>query len=328
MRDFLTNWFYRIAAKGYVPRELFERRIPRAEDLPARTGPLSIEIVSHCWNYSHWLRFQLSSLVLHPPQETRIVMTVIHSPEDKGTVELLGEYGRMMIPNVAWNWVPVDRSQLFRRAIGRNLRAKATNADWIFFTDCDQMFYDGSLDALGQALQGRRDFLVFPRVAQCSRRISDPAEVTVDRGAHADANVVAIDTTMFHPVVHHKAVGGLQIVHGDVARAVGYCESLRYYQTPRTGFGNTYEDRAFRWLLGTHGVPVDIPHVYRIEHHHKGRYESRKMPSWLRTLFSNAGRADMMAKRRRQALESPNPSTAEPGLSGQHAPAVAGRRAA
>ena len=304
MRDFLTNWFYRIAAKGYLPRELFERRVPRAEDLPARTGSLSIEIVSHCWNYAHWLRFQLSSLVLHPPRQTRVVMTVIHSPEDKGTVELLAEYGRMMIPNVVWNWVPVDKSKLFRRAIGRNLRAKATTADWIFFTDCDQMFYEGSLDALGESLQGRRDFLVFPRVAQCSQRISDPSEVTVDRGSGADAKVVAIDTSLFHPVVHQKAVGGLQIVHGDVARAVGYCESLRFYQTPQNGFTNTYEDRAFRWLLGTHGIPVDIPHVYRIEHHHKGRYESRRLPSWLRPLFSNAGRADMLAKLRRKEAAS------------------------
>ena len=316
MKDFLTNWFYRIAAKGYLPRELFERRLPRAEDLPARTGPLTIEIVSHCWNYSHWLKFQLSSLALHPPREHRVVMTVIHSPEDAGTVELLADYSRMTIPNVVWNWVPVDKSQLFRRAIGRNLRAKATAADWIFFTDCDQMFCDGSLDALGAALQGRRDYLVFPRVAQCSQRISSPSEVTVD--GPADPRLVAIDRSLFHPVVHQKAVGGLQIVHGDVARAVGYCESLRFYQTPQNGFTNTYEDRAFRWLLGTHGVPIDIPHVYRIEHHHKGRYESRKLPGWLRQLLSSAGRADLFAKLRRSA----------PG--GRSAPAspAQGRRAA
>jgi len=294
----LVETFYRFAANGYVSPRWFESRVPAPEALPGRTGPLHIELVSHCWNYAHWLRFQLGSLVHSPPRETRVTMTVIHSPEDQGTIDLLRHYGRLSVPNVTWNWVPIEKSRLFRRAIGRNLRAKGTAADWIFFTDCDQMFYRDSLDALGRELQGRRDFLLFPRVAQCSQRVTDAAEVTLESPG-SDPLVPEIDTTLFHPVVHQKAVGGLQVVHGDVARAIGYCESLTFYQTPRTGFGNTYEDRAFRWLLGTHGVPIEVPHIYRIEHHHKGRYESRRLPAWLRPLLSTAGRADLRAKLRR-----------------------------
>jgi hypothetical protein len=208
-------------------------------------------------------------------------MTVVHSPEDQETIDLLRHYGRITVPNVTWNWVPVEKSRLFRRAIGRNLRAKGTTADWIFFTDCDQMFYRDALDALA-------------------------AEVTLDRPG-TDSFVPEINTELFHPVVHHKAVGGLQLVHGDVARAVGYCEGLPFYQTPRKGFGNTYEDRAFRWLLGTSGVPIEVPHIYRIEHHLKGRYESRRLPAWLRPLLSSAGRADLMAKRRRSDTSSSGP---------------------
>ena len=34
----------------------------------------------------------------------------------------------------------------------------------------------------------------------------------------------------------------------------------------------TYEDRAFRWLIGTHGTPLDIPNVCQIRHIVKGRY--------------------------------------------------------
>ena len=39
----------------------------------------------------------------------------------------------------------------------------------------------------------------------------------------------------------------------------------------------TYEDRAFRWLIGTHGTPLDIPNVCQIRHIVKGRY---KTDSW------------------------------------------------
>lgn len=305
MTDFFINWFYRIAAKGYVPRQLFERRIPSRESLPGRTGPLSIEIVSHCWNYAHLLRFQLSSLVLYPPKTMQVTMTVIYSPEDKGTADLLAFYGQKWIPNVTWNWVGVDKSRLFRRAIGRNMRAKETRADWIFFNDCDQMFYHDCLDQLGERLQGRRDVLVFPEVVHCCRRIHDPAEVLTAASRTGDPRLVEVDPAFFQPIVHKKAVGPLQVVHGDVARAIGYCESLKYYQTPCQGFGNTYEDRAIRWLLGTHGIPVRIPHMYRIEHHHKGRYESGWMPRWLRPLLSNAGRKDMLAKLRPGQTEAP-----------------------
>ena len=307
MTNGLVELFFRFAANGYVPARWFESRLPSAGEIAARTGPLHVELVSHCWNYAHWLRFQLGSLVISPPRETRITMTVVHSPEDQGTIDLLRHYGRKTIPNVTWNWVPVEKTRLFRRAIGRNLRAKATTADWIFFTDCDQMFCRDALDALGRELQGRREFLLFPRVAHCSQRITEASEVTLDSHG-SDPLVPEIDPARFHPVVHQKAVGGLQIVHGDVARAVGYCESLPFYQTPRKGFGNTYEDRAFRWLLGTPGVPIEVPHVYRIEHHHKGRYESRRLPAWLQPLLSSAGRADLMAKRRRA---EPSPPSAD-----------------
>ena len=304
MNDFFVNWFYRIAAKGWISPTLFERRLPKAESLPARTGPLHIELVSHCWNYAHLLRYQLSSLVLSPPAKTHVTMTVIYCREDQGTVDLLQEFGRLAISNVTWNWVPVEKTRLFRRAIGRNMRAKATTADWIFFTDCDQMFYRDAFDKLGEELQGRRDYLLFPRVAQCSQRVHDASEVLKETPKRQGVSLVEIDPELFHPVVHHKAVGGLQIVHGDVARAIGYCEALKHFQTPCPGFGNTYEDRSFRWLLGTHGTPIDVPHIYRIEHHQKGRYESRRIPQWLRPVLSNAGRKELLAKLRPQAGET------------------------
>jgi len=309
----LVENFYRFAAIGYVPRELFERRCPSPADLPGRTGPLHIEIVSHCWNYSRLLKFQLSSLLLSPPRETQVTMTVVYSPEDQGTDDLLSFFGRQAVPNVTWNWVPIDKRSVFRRAIGRNLRAKQTTADWIFFTDCDQMFCRDSLDTLGRELQGRRDLLVFPRVTHCSDRISDPAEIVVDTPDADSPHIVSADLNRFQPILNHKAIGPLQIFHGDVARQVGYCEAIPFYQRPVERWQKTYEDRVVRWLVGTHGVPIDVPHIYRIEHHHKGRYESRKTPAWMNAILSNAGRTDLMAKFRRRAADEAGSAAAVSG---------------
>ena len=66
--------FYKLAASGLVPARWFAPGLPSEDERVAMTGHLQIEIVSHCWQYSHLLVYQLSSLILHPPQDTRIVM--------------------------------------------------------------------------------------------------------------------------------------------------------------------------------------------------------------------------------------------------------------
>jgi len=302
--------FYRIAAAGTVPAWLFERRLPRPETLAAKTGTLHLEIVSHCWRYSHLLRFQLSSFLLYPPRQTRLTATIVYCPEDQDTGELLAFYAKKEVPNVTWNFVPVEKSHLFRRAIGRNLRAKATQADWIFFSDCDQMFYHDAIDQLGNALQGRRDLLLFPRIVKRSLRVHSAEEVlrTDTPSSSSSGWIVEADSKFFDPMVHDKAVGGTQIVHGDVARRIGYCEAIKFYQQPVATWQKTYEDRVFRWMLGTHGIAIDVPHIYRIEHHQKGRYENRGGPEWLRPFLSNAGRSDLLMKLSRRSPADKEPS--------------------
>ena len=87
-------------------------------------------------------------------------------------------------------------------------------------------------------------------------------------------NVLDIPIDRFEPCGDSpdKAKGAYQITHGDIARACGYCDSIKYYQTPAERWMKTYEDRAFRWLIGTQGTPLDIPNVCQIRHIVKGRY--------------------------------------------------------
>lgn len=285
------GWWLRVAASGLVPARWVEPGLPPVDRRAARTGRLTLEIVSHCWNYAHLQAYQLSSLVRWPPAAANVVMTVFYCPEDERTVELLAFFGAQQVPGVRWNWQPLPREQLFRRAIGRNRAALATSADWIWFTDCDVMFRDGCLDGLAHALQGRRDALVHPKAERISPMLADDDPALQ---AAAAPRLVDIDGERFVANPLHKATGPMQIAHGDVARACGYCARIAYYQRPADRWRKTYEDPAFRWLLRSDGVGLDMPPPYRIRHVSKGRYTgsrwTTRLRSWIRRVRSGAVR--------------------------------------
>ncbi len=269
----MQETFFRLAATGLVPRTFFAPELPMTPPPPPAGRPLELEIVSHCWRYSHLLIYQLSSLVLYPPEETSVTMTVFFSPEDPATVALLDFFGHRKVPRVRWNWQALEKTRLFRRALGRNLAARRTRADWIWFADCDLVFRAGAMDSAGRALASRDDRLVFPR-RHLITELLDPEDPILVSGRGAP-RLLDIGTdpecASYTPDVREKAVGALQIVRGDVARAGGYCGTIPFYQRPVPRWRRTHEDRVFRWLLGTHGTPVDIEGIFRIRHQRKGR---------------------------------------------------------
>lgn len=269
-----------LAVSTGLPARWFQAPPPPKSERAARTGRLHIQIVSHCWRYAHLLAYQLSSLVNDPPRDVRVTMTVFHAPEDHDTVRLLELFGRMEVPNVTWNWEARDKTRVFRRSIGRNEAALGSDADWIWFNDCDVILKDGCLDALGIALQGRRDALVYPSHEFVSP-VYEPGDPVLE--AAREPRVVDIEPDSFVRRDYTRAVGAMQITHGDVARACGYCKDIGVFQQPTDRFAKAREDRAFRWLLGTSGVPLEVPGVYRIRHQAKGRYHEKGIHSRLRT---------------------------------------------
>lgn len=276
----VQGYYYRLAASGLVPRTWHERRLPPPEARQARSGRLTLEVVSHCWRYARFLQYQLSSLVLNPPRELDIVMSVYYAEEDGETRALLERFAAIEVPNLRWNWQALPKEALFRRAIGRNHAALASAADWLWFTDCDLLFREGCLDGLAQLLQGRRDALVFPSVEYCTPLLADD-----DPSLNPDPArglLIDIDAQLFSARKRSRATGPLQIVHGDVARACGYCDALAYYQRPALQWQKAHEDRALRWLLGSQGVPLAIPGVYRLRHASKGRYTGNPWMNRLR----------------------------------------------
>jgi hypothetical protein len=269
-----------LAVTARLPARWFSALPPPEADRRARTGRLHIEIVSHCWRYSHLLAYQLSSLVNDPPGEVSVTMTVFHSGEDARTVRMLNYFAEMDVPNVAWNWQARPKETLFRRAIGRNEAALSTRAEWVWFIDCDVILRDGCLDELGRRLQGRRDSLVYPTYEFVSP-VYEPGDPVLE--AAREPRLVEIDPEAFKRRECTRAVGAMQITHGDVARACGYCRDIGVFQQPTDRFAKAREDRAFRWLLGSEGVPLEIPGIYRIRHQAKGRYHKKGVHSRLRT---------------------------------------------
>ncbi len=278
--DGLQGRFLRLAASGYVPAKWFEPELPALAAREARTGKLHLEIVSHCWNYANMLLYQLSSLVNFPPTKMHVTMTVFYNDADVETRALLARFSDIHVPGVTWNWCQLPTQALFRRAIGRNLAAKETTADWVWFTDCDVLFRENCLDTLNDVLQDRKDVLVYPRQEYCTGLL--PADHDVLQPDLQRIQPADIDPALFRCFEKSRATGPLQITHGDVARAVGYCEALPYYQRPSHTWCKAYEDRAFRWLLRTQGEPLDVPGVYRIRHAAKGRYTGSRLSNGVR----------------------------------------------
>lgn len=266
----LMNNFYRLAASGFLPAKYFRDEIPPETARRAVKGEPRFEIVSHCWKYSSMLVYQLSSLANYPPTRSSVLMTVFYSEEDLDTVSLLDFFGRRQVPRVKWNWRPLPSGELFRRAIGRNIAALSTQADWIWMTDCDVIFHRGCLDSLADIIQGRKDILLYPRQDRITALL--PGDSSLLR--HENGwRLVDIPTGDFETRQRDRARGAYQIVHGDVARAIGYCRRLKVYLEPAAHWCKCYEDRAFRWLAGTPGTQVDVAGVYQIRHMEKGRYK-------------------------------------------------------
>lgn len=277
--DGFLAWFFRLAASGFISPRLFLSHVPNENERAKKTGKLTIEVVSHCWNYSHMLAYQLSSLVNHPPKNVHVIMTVFYCPEDEGTQALLNFIAQHHLQNVTWHWQPLPKNQLFRRAIGRNKAALATKADWVWFSDCDIIFKEGCLDSLGKALQGKNDILVFPKQERTTGLL-DESDPVLLKGKKPQ--LVDVPAEGFSTYSRKKATGEFQITHGDVVRATGYCANLSIYHTPSEHWCKCYEDRAFRWLLGSHGTPIEVDNVYQIRHAVKGRYKKGTLWSKIR----------------------------------------------
>ena len=236
----------------------------------------SLHLVTHCWNYSRLLCYQLSSLVDCVPNRFSTTCTVFYCRDDVATVKsLLFFQGFVFSPTICpgmpwlnWDFRPLPPDQLCRRAIGRNMAAKDTSADWVWFLDCDYVFGLGCLDSLPDELPKVTGPLAYPRAVYRSttHQCGDEAIERVTK-----PKLYAIDPDDFSAYRNRRAIGGIQIVRGDVCRRHGYLDGHPKHQRPVKRWRRTFEDTAFRRSLGTKGEPINLPNLYRIRHSKRGR---------------------------------------------------------
>ncbi len=229
---------------------------------------MSIEIVSHCWRYTRLLTYQLSSLFSNPPVTVEVLMTVFLTESDEPTVRVMDFFEQHATPqNIRVRRWTLPQKELMQRAIGRNLAAKATVADWVWLADCDYYFGEGALDAIPDAFASKRTELLYPK------RIYGTDHPTGDRlieDASGEPRLLTINPDDFTPLKYSRAIGGVQIVRGDTLRTKGYCSGSKLLKRRPGKWRDTVGDVHFRRTLNSRGVKAPIPNVFRIRHSQRG----------------------------------------------------------
>lgn len=243
-----------------------------------------IELVVHCWRYSRCLSYLLSSLEINRAPSAQIKVTVFWNAKDQPTLDVL-RYFRDHSEMGRWPKYPGEQSPLhlyqfplelpwlLRRAIGRNMAALKTTADLVWFCDGDYVFGPDCLETLA-TMELPDSKLFFPREVMISKThaLGDAASLK----AAAGPGIYRIDPNDYM-VSKHRAIGGLQIVPGDVAREYGYCRYTKWQRLVTDGkWKDTKGDMAFRKILETNGTAISLPRLYRIRQTTEGVVDTLK----------------------------------------------------
>lgn len=238
---------------------------------------MKLELVVHCWagqlpQYAQFLQYQMSSLILFPPEGIQVSYTVCCCPaEDPRMMEVYDALRPRLPGNVRAQLWPLERRPLMRRAIGRNEVSRYTRADVVWWGGCDYWFGLGCLDALA-------DVDPFPTLAYPQNYMIHREHAIGDEYAErargllqAGSPVVRIDHKDFMPQAFDRAIGCAQIVPGDVSRKHGYLPGTKW-QEPADTWQRTKEDPTYRKSLGqSRGAPIELPNLYRLRHTQAGR---------------------------------------------------------
>jgi len=239
----------------------------------------SIEIVSHIFNgkevpiYSSLAQLQFSSLLLNPPSINTII-SICYTSEDQLTVEVINWF-RYEIRNIKTLHLKdfcLPKEKLFRRAIGRNIVAKSSSADVIWFCDIDYLFCQQSTLQLAHyyCLKSSCN-MVYPEVVN-TNITHGFGDGYVERMSKHPPHIIQIDPDHFTSKKYKKAIGGIQIVLGDWCRENGYLNDTKWMNpvNANKGFRSCKGDPHFRKQVGK-SEAVDIPGVYRVRHSFCGR---------------------------------------------------------
>jgi len=228
----------------------------------------SLTIVSHCYSppgcdlYLQHLKWQLSSLFNHD-HDCHVTYMLFH---DGSASDMLSCVPPLLtkLCMIPWLFPP---EMLLRRAIGRNIAARDTQSDVIWFADLDYCFGEGCIDSVMRQVDVG-DGLRFPR-----RVMENIDQATGERMIDDNRNVKwpMIDSSLFKSRRRQFAIGGLQIVGGNWARENGYLGGTKWTRpvSPDKGWRQTGEDVPFRRCFES-SKAIDVDNLYWIRHDTKG----------------------------------------------------------
>lgn len=229
-----------------------------------------LHVVTHCYSvqipdFAHLLTAQLSSLYLCPPARHEVLVTVVTSEDDavvRACVRDFRDRYRDADKPVQIEELVLPHLELFRRAIGRNIVAKRSKADVVWWADCDYAVNSGFVDYM---LECRwPSHLVFPSqvMVHNSHEAGDAEIARIKPG-----QLHHLDRAPFKPQRIRVCIGGLQFAQGDLARK-GYLDNTRWTKPLDkfgSGFRDTTEDKIYRGAV-LDATPITTPQIFRLRH--------------------------------------------------------------
>jgi len=228
---------------------------------------VDVEIVSHCYSesdpcYAVFLDFQLSSILLNP-SSCKVQMTVCCTPSDERTQKVLEFFKNKLNLKI----IELSVEKLGRRSVGRNMAAKQTEANFVWFADTDYLFGDNCLDTLVEYEWEKKRVLVYPRKVRFHKRheLGDSLVKQHD----GTVGIFGVNEDEFVTKTNKMAWGGIQIARGDHVRKHGYLDGFqKFMKGAEKPFADFRDDVRFRKCCEKKGItlPLRIPNLYRLRH--------------------------------------------------------------
>lgn len=113
---------------------------------------MKLEICIHCHSYQHRLCWMLSSILQQEGDIPDILVSISYTPENgnpktREVTDFFREKGLDILD------VELSEKEAPNRAIPRNIRAGATEADWILFADADMVYHKNFFEDLKKKLE-------------------------------------------------------------------------------------------------------------------------------------------------------------------------------
>jgi hypothetical protein len=229
-----------------------------------------VEIIVHAFSlnypqYAALLAYQLSSLVIHPPR-CRVIVTICCVKKDSLIDEVISYFKENT--NIILNPLYLSVRKISRRSIGRNIAALNTSADIVWFADADYFFGEGVLDNLSKFDWPDDVSIVYPHKIRISF-LHSLGDETIEKMMDGFPQILNINESEYGRCTYDRAIGGVQIIKGDLARSHGYLNGRRkYFKQLEVPFSTTGEDIPFRIVCERLGksAPLEIPNIFRIRH--------------------------------------------------------------